>query len=211
MVIDTPRRARGKPKAGEPIWEMAHFFPCQGDWTEEGYLALETNHFVEFDNGYLEFRPMPTKTHQRIVLFLYRLLWAFIETHHLDSELLTAPLPVRLWPQKYREPDLIYLSPTHPARHEGKYPSGADLVVEVVSGSGQDRQRDLVTKREEYAAAGIPEYWIVDPQEEQIIVLTLAGKTYQEHGIFTPGQEATSVLLAGFSVAVTAVFAAAHA
>ena len=50
---------------------------------------------------------------------------------------------------------------------------GADLVIEVVSDQG--RPRDLEIKRQEYAQAGIPEYWIVDPQLEQITVLALEG------------------------------------
>jgi Uma2 family endonuclease len=54
-----------------------------------------------------------------------------------------------------------------------------------------------VRKRQEYARAGIPEYWIVNPTTEQIFVLRLAGTTYVEHGVFTRGTQATSVLFAG--------------
>jgi Uma2 family endonuclease len=45
-----------------------------------------------------------------------------------------------------------------------EYWEGADLVMEVVSSHDEDRRRDLVVKREEYARAGIAEYWIVDPE-----------------------------------------------
>lgn len=61
-------------------------------------------------------------------------------------------------------------------------------------------------KHFEYARAGIPEYWIVDPQESRITVLRLDGLTYREHGRFTAEQSATSLLLAGFNVGVAAVF-----
>jgi Uma2 family endonuclease len=80
--------------------------------------------------------------------------------------------------------------------------------MEIVSGSREDRIRDWRTKSREYAAAGIPEYWIVDPDKMVIRVLTLRGKTYRRHGDFKPGQSATSVLLPGFKVAVDDVFAA---
>jgi Uma2 family endonuclease len=76
-------------------------------------------------------------------------------------------------------------------------------VLEVVS--PDDPQHDLVRKRREYARAGIPEYWIVNPAAEQIIVLRLEGTTYVEHGVFPRGAQATSALLEGFTVAVAEV------
>ena len=78
---------------------------------------------------------------------------------------------------------------------------GADLVMVVVS--PDDPERDRVTKRVEYARAGIPESWIVDPMDGIITVLRLEGEAYVEHGIFPRGQTATSAALAGFSVDVT--------
>ena len=81
--------------------------------------------------------------------------------------------------------------------------------MEVVSGSPADRDRDLVRKRRDYALAGIPEYWIVDPQEEVIYVLRLEGKEYVEHGRLTAGDVATSALLPGFTVPVDDVWEAA--
>ena len=77
-----------------------------------------------------------------------------------------------------------------------------------MSDDEEDRQRDLEVKRLEYAQAGIAEYWIVDPLEHKILVLTLDGSTYRVAGEFGPGATATSVLLPGFNVSVDAVFAA---
>jgi Uma2 family endonuclease len=81
--------------------------------------------------------------------------------------------------------------------------------MEVVSGEAEDRHRDLVTKRRDYARAGIPEYWIVDPQEERMLVLRLAGKRYVVHGEFPKGTTAASVTLRGFTVDVTDALSAA--
>jgi Uma2 family endonuclease len=63
-----------------------------------------------------------------------------------------------------------------------------------------------VTKRREYAEAGIPEYWIVDPGERTIAVLHLTDGEYAVDGPFRAGQEAASRLLAGFKADVQAVF-----
>jgi len=191
---------------GGPAWEVALLFPPQGEWSEEEYLALDTNQLVEFSDGCIEVLPMPTLFHQYLVNYLHGILESFVLAHS-SGKVLFAPLPVHLWPKKFRAPDIVYLKP-HRLKDIHRQPEGADLVVEVVSGGEENRHRDLVTKRQEYAAAGISEYWIVDPQERQITVLVLEGKTYREHGVFKPGAVATSVLLPGFKAAVDAVFAA---
>lgn len=192
-------------KVGEPVWELATEYPYQGEWTEAAYLSLTTNRLIEYNNGFLEFLPMPTYTHQLIVLYIYELLKRFVHNNALGN-VITAPLRIRLWGNTYREPDVLFLSTERIDRMIGDYPDGADLVVEVVSGSRKDRQRDLIIKREEYAEARIPEYWIVDPVERQITVLHLDGERYAVHHVFEDGEQAESVLLKGFEVGVTAVF-----
>jgi len=92
-------------------------------------------------------------------------------------------------------------------RMSEEYLLGADLVMEVVSGGAEDRRRDLKKKRREYAQAGIPEYWIVDPREERITVLRLDGKKYAVHGEYAKGTKAASHLLPGFEADVAATFA----
>jgi Uma2 family endonuclease len=173
----------------------------QGSWCEGEYLLLQTNHLVELSNGFLEVLPMPTTSHQRLALYLYGLLLAFATGRDLGM-VLAAPLRVRLWRGKFREPDVVFMSKAHADRIGEEYWKGADLVMEVVSGEREDRRRDLVTKRQEYARARIPEYWIIDPQEERITVLRLRGKRYIVHGEFARGTVATSHLLAGFAVDV---------
>lgn len=89
-----------------------------------------------------------------------------------------------------RYPDLMVLTEAAVAALSGKKRSlvhldmpAPALVVEVVSSSDTDkdsRDRDYVKKRQEYAQRGIPEYWIIDPIAEKVLVLSLADKTYQE-------------------------------
>jgi hypothetical protein len=75
-------------------------------------------------------------------------------------------------------------------------------------GDEKDRRRDLKDKRRDYAAARIPEHWIVDPQERAVTVLARRGKACRIHGVFAAGQRASSVLLPGFGVDVSALSAA---
>jgi Uma2 family endonuclease len=65
-------------------------------------------------------------------------------------------------------------------------------------------------KRSEYAKAGIPEYWIVDPTNSQVTVLTLQGDRYVESGIFKAGDRAESTVVKGFALDVAEMFAAAR-
>lgn len=195
-------------RRGEPTWEIARFYPRQGEWTEEQYFALETNLLIELNDGVLEFLPMPSQTHQRIAKFLLKLLDEFVERHRA-GEVYMMGYPVRLRSGKLREPDVVFVGRTRAA--EQQCAEGADLVIEVVSEGIENRKRDLETKPAEYAAAGIPEYWTIDPDTKTVMVRTLDGEKYKVYGEFKPGQTATSVLLDGFTVDVAACFAAAEA
>lgn len=198
----TPTRAEG-----EPAWEIAQLFPNQGHWDEQEYLALGGNRLVEFSDGFVEVLPMPTLSHQLIMAFLYRALLDHVNHYDLGT-VLFAPYRIRLRRNKYREPDVIFLARERADRIGETYAEGADLVMEVVS--EDDPARDLETKRAEYAEAGIPEYWIIDPREGRILVLTLepGAPAYSEHGVFTRGSQATSRLLPGLAIEVDDALAA---
>ena len=88
-----------------------------------------------------------------------------------------------------RFPDLVILRPEHLELTRRKLTFTKDmpppeLVVEVVSPGKVNRARDYQTKREQYAARGIPEYWIVDPQAQVVMVLQLEAGAYIEVGQF---------------------------
>ena len=74
---------------------------------------------------------------------------------------------------------------------------------------GGFRERELVHKRRDYAEATIPEYWIVDPGTETIVVLELGQGGYVERGVYGRGDRARSPALSGFGVDVDSVFDAA--
>jgi Uma2 family endonuclease len=206
MSIESKNRRTARPP--QPTWDIAYLFPTQGNWSEEDYLALDGNQLVEFSDGFLEVLPMPTTSHQLLVVYLYELLRAFTRLRDLGT-VLVAPLRVRLWRGKFREPDVVFMLKEHVSRIGDEFWKGADLAMEVVSGQPEDRRRDLVTKRREYARAGIAEYWIVEPDKERITVLRLVGKRYVVHGKFVRESEASSRLLTGFTVDVRAAFAQA--
>ena len=176
----------GLDEHAEHAWEVALLFPVQGEWSEDEYLWLTdyTSILVEFTDGHIEVLPGPTDEHQRIVLFLYRALYAFL-TALGSGVVLVAPLRLRLQTGRYREPDVLLLRSANDTRRSNRFWTGADLVLEVVS--PDDPERDLVRKRREYARAGIAEYWIVDPAAAHIMVLRLQGTTYRTWRVFHVG------------------------
>jgi len=179
------------------------FLPLQGLWTEEQYLRLtdQTNRLIEFTDGYVELLPMPTRQHQAISRFLFLALLTFVQQR--GGTVFYAPLRVRVAPGRFREPGLVVLLDKNDARNQNAFWLGADIVVEIVS--PDHVERDTIVKRADYAGAGIPEYWIVQPEEETLTVLKLEEKAYEEHGIFRRGESARSILLPGFTISVDAV------
>ena len=211
VIFESPPTLKREYRSGdqdEPTWEVALLFPRQGMWSESDYLTLDERcegTRIELVSGYLEVLPMPTEFHQTILMFLYESLKAFAR-QYFPGKILLSGLRVRVRekPLKIREPDLAYMKKENAHRRQNKYWEGADLVMEIVSGSPEDRKRDYEEKVQDYGDAGIPEYWIVDPEEKRIRVLTLKGKEYEIHGDFGPGSLASSVLLPGYQVSVDA-------
>jgi Uma2 family endonuclease len=202
MAIDTQQSTL------RMLWEedelVLDLGALQGLWTVEQYLKLtdQTNRLIEFTDGYVEVLPMPTRRHQVSLAFLYELFVAFIRQR--GGKVLFAPLRLQVRPNKYREPDLLLLLDANDLRNQDAFWLGADLVVEIVS--PDDPERDTRVKRADYTEAGIPEYWIVNPTDETIIVLKLDGDAYAEHGTFRRSESAASALLDGFAVRVDEVF-----
>lgn len=188
--------------------DISHLVLKSEGFSVGDYLSLGGNYFVEYLDGGLQILPMPTAFHQAIAFVLANLL---VTWSRPDARARTklGPFRVRINERDFREPDVCFMRGVHADRRSNQYWIGADFVAEVISESNADH--DLRTKRSEYAAAGIPEYWIIDPDRRTIRVLTLAGNEYVLHGDFAAGQTATSVALNGFNVVVSDLFAAAEA
>lgn len=183
---------------------VAELYPPQGQWTEEDYFALpDTHRLVELSEGRLIMPPHPTYSHQTALQNLFLKLQAFVEEHQLGI-VRFAPLPVRLWPGKIREPDIFFLAKEHADRLGEQACGIPDLVVEVLSPA--THRTDRLEKFLEYAKAGVSEYWLVDPAGQTLEVFALREGAYELFGRFGPGEAARSRLLTGLEVAADEVF-----
>jgi Uma2 family endonuclease len=142
--------------------------------TEDDLGALPNDgHRYEILDGALLVTPAPNLRHQRCVTRLVVLLEGARLPGH---EVLTAPFDVRLSRITVLQPDLLvaHKADFTPARLEGP----PILAVEVLSPS--TRRIDTSLKRLAYEAAGVPAYWLVDPDVPSLTVLELQGDHYVE-------------------------------
>ncbi len=193
-----------RPSSERTKWApVGELFPPQGQWTEEDYFSLpDTNRYVELSEGQLIMPPHPTFSHQEALKRLFLRLNAFVEARGLGI-VEVAPLPVRLWPGKIREPDIFFIAKEHVDRIGERVCGVPDLVVEVTSPS--TARTDRMEKFQEYARAGVSEYWIVDPDARTVEVYVLREGAYLLRGKWGVGEVASSELLSGFEVEVAEV------
>jgi Uma2 family endonuclease len=106
--------------------------------------------------------------HQRVVKRLVVALDNFVETHDL-GEVFVSPFDVLFDEGDYLEPDVLFVRKDRADVVTDRGIDGPpDLVVEVLSPSTESRDRGI--KLERYRHYGVPEYWIVDPDEQTVEV-----------------------------------------
>jgi Uma2 family endonuclease len=153
--------------------------------TLEEFLAYDdgTDYLYELEQGELIPMPFESEINRRIGSFLFAyFLHRGIPSHRLTMKTEIAVSGARV---SVRVPDLVVLSEDLATELEGASRSmilmdmsPPSLVVEVVSPNQQNR--DYRYKRSEYAARGIPEYWIVDPVALKVTVLEWVEGLYEE-------------------------------
>lgn len=158
----------------------------------------------ELIDGELLVTPVPITKHQDVSLNLTLELAAFIRRRRL-GKLYVAPSGVRLHPDTLVIPDIHFVAKERRAIIGEKLTDGPpDLVIEILSPG--TRRRDLHAKRNLYASFGVQEYWIVDPDAETVMVLSLADGRYERIPVTEEGA-ITSRVLPGLELSQEQVFA----
>lgn len=190
-----------------PSTTILELFPHQGEWRAGDYFALPGNRMVELVRGHVEVLPIPSLLHQFLARLLFLQMHEFVDTRNLGI-VMTAPTRVRIDELHFREPDVLFVAKQNQGKRHEQYWEVIDIAIEIVS--PDDADRDLIDKRDDYAFAGIPEYWIVDPRDDSIRVLQLHNSSYRETNSPSPSS-AASIVLDGFSVDVAELFREARA
>jgi len=133
----------------------------------EEFLAwCDEDTWAEWVNGEVIMVSPASTRHQEVMAFLLHVLDLFVQSRELGV-VLSAPFLMQL-PEldRAREPDLLFVRRERANLIAKTHLTGpADLVVEIVSPEsiGRDRGEKFV----EYEKAGIPEYWLIDPDRQQ--------------------------------------------
>ncbi len=179
--------------------------PRQGEWTYEDWCRLPDDGWqYEVIDGVLYMNPAPTTTHQRISRNLEFAFWLFARDEQA-GEVFDAPTDVYLPGQETPvQPDLLFISAEREdIISERGIEAAPDIVVEILSPRNwwQDRR----VKMPLYEETGVKEFWIVDPDEQDIEVYVLREGRYALLNRWGPGEVAQSDVLSGFDVAVDMV------
>lgn len=157
----------------------------------------------EIVDGEVLVTPAPNIRHQDLVGNLYFSLAEHVRSHG-GGRVFVSPVDVRLSEHDVVEPDVVFVASDRLDVIEEKFILGAPtLLVEVVS----DPRTDRVRKRDLYARAGVPVYWVVDPEADRVEVYRPEGSSYGKPAILEVGERLALDALPGLSVDLSELFA----
>jgi Uma2 family endonuclease len=132
----------------------------------------------ELVDGVLEEEEMPSFLHEIVVAWLIGTLrtWARQRGGHVAG----SESKIVVGPRRGRKPDVsVFLKGRRPRLEETLVRVAPHVVVEVTSPRPRDTRRDRIEKPKDYARAGIPYYWILDPQVRSLEIFELGkGRRY---------------------------------
>ncbi len=140
-----------------------------GEFTVEDYRELPDEPRVELIDGVFYVMESPSFRHQATIGPIYKQLVDFIESQNGSCIPLMSPMDVQLDCDEGTmvQPDVLVLCDRSKIREWGIY-GAPDLVMEILSAS--TAKKDIGLKLTKYRQAGVREYWIIDPEKEQICV-----------------------------------------
>ncbi len=170
-----------------------------GSMTEDAFMSwCDEDVKAEWVDGEVVIMSPSNTNHVRLLYWLGRVMGDFVEDRGL-GEMFGPELFVRFAGlRRRRVPDLFFIANERLGLLQVNHFEGApDLIIEIVS--PESRSRDLRDKYADYEAAGVREYWIIDPDEEELAVYALdASGRFQK--VAADGDRVASAVIPGFSL-----------
>ncbi len=172
-------------------------------WTYEEYYELDDDRRYEIIGGNLLMAPAPDTWHQDWSRKLFRLIDRFVAQNN-RGEVFYAPIDIVLDEQNTVQPDIVFIATPNLQIIQRRAIFGVpDLLVELVSPSSV--RRDRYDKKALYARFGVKEYWIGDPANKALEILTLREGRYELHCCAEEKGNLTSLALPGLEFDLTEI------
>jgi len=191
---------------GDPVAVPADWVPGPkpGEWTYEDYVAIppEDDHRYDIVEGMTYLVPSSDSdpVHRRAVEGFFSHLHRFVESAKL-GKVYQRPFDVVLNYRTVVQPDVFVLLNEHLDRITDSHIIGApDLVIEITAPN--TATYDVWQKWDAYIHAGVPEYWLVTPEELTIELLILEENDYRSLGLFIDSAKLPSQILPHLPVSV---------
>ncbi len=174
MDIDTRNMSE------EEIMQLNSELAKDKTYTVDYVNSLPGDVRVEVIDGQLFYMGCPTRTHQRLQVFLALKIGNYIEEHKGECELYLSAFGVRLNKDNktWVEPDVMVICDTDKL-NEKECCGAPDFVVEIISPSS--RSKDCMLKLNKYQGAGVREYWILDWERDLILIYRFSQKIMEIH------------------------------
>lgn len=162
----------------------------------------------EYIDGEIYLLASPGFTHQNIHANLYEKLILWFSGK--KCRVLSAPFDVTLNNEEIKsknvvQPDLLVTCDHHETtNNRDRYMGIPSLVIEILS--PETRSRDLVKKLNVYLEGGVNEYWVVDPQNEQVILYSFVDKQLDQMITYKLSETIKSLYFKGLDIAVAYLF-----
>ena len=172
-------------------------------WTYEEYYRLDDDQRYELIEGNLLMSPAPDTWHQNWLNDINLFLSQFVKQRKL-GRIFIAPIDVVFDPENTVQPDIVFVSAANADMVQRRAIFGTpDLLIELVSPSSV--KRDRYDKKDLYARFGVKEYWIGDPANKSLEILTLKEGRYELHCAAEEKGKLTSLVLAGLEFDLTEI------
>ena len=170
----------------------------------QDYLHMPEDKRYELVEGEFFMVPSPNESHQHISGELGFILQSFVKRNKSGS-IYYAPFDVVFSEEDVVQPDIVFVSKERRDIITKNNIKGApDLLIEILSPKISYRDREI--KRKLYFKYGVKEYWIVDPEEQNIEILSIAEDGYKTVGIFDINTPLSSPLLKELTIDLEEVF-----
>jgi Uma2 family endonuclease len=148
----------------------------------EAWEAMDEDAPGELVDGILEEEEVPDNPHEIVVNALIFLLGLWSRPR--GGGVLGSEAKFVVGRRRGRKPDVsVFFSRDRKLVRRGANRRPPDIMIEVVSRRPRDRRRDQVEKLNEYAAFGVPWYWIVDPEARTLTILRLRDDGHYAHAL----------------------------